>query len=162
VVKPLAAANGRHFKCITAGNSGGSEPSWDTVIGNPTPDGTVTWEAIQALSLAGTVTGVTDLSNFAASALTEPDDWWKQGKLTWDTGDNAGRSMEIKSSTSTGGVFELYLPMPDAIQVGDTFTIEAGCGKRTATDCLGKFDNMNNARAEPYIPGTDALVTNET
>lgn len=161
VVKPTTQ-DGRHYKCTVAGTSGGAEPTWDTTIGNTTADGTVTWETIRALSQDGTVTGVTDLANFADTALTEPDDWWTLGKITWVTGDNGGRSMEVKSSTSAGGLFELYLPMPDTIQVGDTFTIEAGCGKLITTDCRDKYDNVNNARAEPYIPGTDAFLTNET
>lgn len=161
VVKP-STENGRHFKCITAGTSGGTEPTWDTVIGNPTTDGTVTWEAIQALSLGGTVTSVTSLTTFADTSLTEADGFWSLGKVTWLTGDNAGRSMEVKESTSSGGVIQLYLPMPDTIQIGDTFTIEAGCARRLTEDCLTKYDNVNNARMEPYIPGTDALLTNET
>ena len=161
MVKP-STANGRHFKCITAGTSHATtEPTWDTVIGNPTTDNTVTWEAIQALSLGGTVTGVTDKANFADTALTEADGFWGLGKVTWLTWDNVNRSMEVKGSTSAGGVIELYLPMPDTIQVGDTFTIEAGCGKTLAVDCLAKFDNVNNAPMEPYIPGTDSLITNE-
>ena len=160
VVKPVTQ-NARHFKCTVAGTSGGPEPTWDTTIGNPTTDGTVTWEAIQALSLSGTVTGVTSLTTFADTTLTEDDGFWALGKVTWLTGDNAGRSMEVKESTSSGGIIQLYLPMPDTIQVGDTFTIEAGCA-RLINDCLTKYDNVNNARMEPYIPGTDALLTNET
>ncbi|KKL81988.1 hypothetical protein LCGC14_1989270, partial [marine sediment metagenome] len=31
--------------CTTAGDTGGSEPTWDTTIGNTTADGTVTWTA---------------------------------------------------------------------------------------------------------------------
>ena len=161
VVKPLTQ-DGRHYKCITAGTSGGSEPSWDTVIGNPTTDGTVTWEAIQALSLDGEVTTGASIITFSDTTLTEADGFWALGKVTWLTGNNAGRSMEVKESTSTGGVIELYLPMPDTIDVGDTFTITAGCGRRLTEDCLGKYDNVNNARMEPYIPGIDAVLTNET
>lgn len=161
VVKP-STQNGLHFKCTTAGTSGGTEPTWDTTIGNPTDDDTAVWETIRALSQTGNVTSVTDNANFADSSLTEPDAWWQLGKATWLTGLNAGRAMEVKESTSTGGLFSLYLPMPDIIQTGDTFTIESGCGKLIAADCLAKFDNVNNARAEPYIPGTDAFLTNET
>ena len=161
VVKP-STPNGRHFKCTVAGTSGGTEPTWDTVIGNSTIDGGVTWETIQALSLDATVTGVTDTANFAATALTEADGYWALGKVTWLTGSNVDRAMEVKGFTSSGGLVEVYLPMPDTIQAGDTFTIEAGCGKTLADDCLAKFDNVNNARMEPYIPGIDALVTNET
>ena len=161
VVKPTTQ-DGRHYKCITAGTSGGSEPSWVTTIGNPTTDNTVTWEAIQALSLDGTVTTGASLITFADTSLTEADGFWALGKITWLTGNNAGRSMEVKESTSTGGVIELYLPMPDTIDAGDTFTIEAGCARRLAEDCLAKYDNVNNARMEPYIPGIDAVLTNET
>ena len=161
VVKPVTQ-NSRHFKCTVAGTSHvTTEPTWDTVIGNTTTDGTVTWEAIQALSLSGTVTGVTNLTTFADTSLSEADGFWALGQVTWVTGDNAGRSMEVKESTSATGTIQLYLPMADTIQVGDTFTIVAGCAKRLSEDCLTKFDNVNNARMEPYIPGIDALVTNE-
>lgn len=34
---------GLYMVCTTAGTSGGSEPTWDTVVGNTTADGTVTW-----------------------------------------------------------------------------------------------------------------------
>ena len=162
VVAPTTQ-NRRHFKCTIAGTSHATtEPTWDTTIGNTTADNTVTWETIQALSLNGTVTGVTDLANFTDSSMTEADGFWALGKVTWLTGNNATRSMEVKESTLTGGAIELYLPMPDTIQVGDTFTIFAGCARRLAEDCLAKYDNVNNARMEPYIPGLDALVTNET
>ena len=41
-VAPLTA-NGRIFECVVAGTSGGSEPTWDTTLGFPTTDNTVTW-----------------------------------------------------------------------------------------------------------------------
>ena len=31
------------FECTTAGTSGGTEPSWDTTVGNTTNDNTVVW-----------------------------------------------------------------------------------------------------------------------
>ena len=34
---------GLYMVCTTAGTSGGGEPTWDTVVGNTTADGTVTW-----------------------------------------------------------------------------------------------------------------------
>lgn len=34
---------GLYMVCTTAGTSGGSEPTWDTVVGNTTVDGTVVW-----------------------------------------------------------------------------------------------------------------------
>ena len=44
VVKALSQANPTlYFHCTTAGTSGGSEPTWDTDVGDTTTDNTVTW-----------------------------------------------------------------------------------------------------------------------
>ncbi|MDZ4345364.1 MAG: hypothetical protein U1E51_23345 [Candidatus Binatia bacterium] len=43
-VRPVAGLDGRViFKCTTAGTTGGSEPAWDTTVGNTTSDGSVVW-----------------------------------------------------------------------------------------------------------------------
>lgn len=51
----------------------------------------------------------------------------------------------------------LFLTMPFVIQVGDQFSIYAGCDTRLTT-CINKFANVTNMRAEPYLPGQDAFV----
>ncbi|MDK1104018.1 MAG: phage tail fiber protein [Actinomycetota bacterium] len=45
MVRPTTS-NDRVFKCTTAGTTGASEPTWDTVIGNDTNDGSVVWETV--------------------------------------------------------------------------------------------------------------------
>ena len=66
--------------------------------------------------------------------------------------------MEVKTWTQTGGVVQLYLPMPRPVQVGDTLSIYPGCDKRVG-HCRDKFNNIVNMRAEPYVPGTDFILT---
>jgi uncharacterized phage protein (TIGR02218 family) len=78
--------------------------------------------------------------------------------LTWESGPNAGRSIEVKSWTQATGQLELFLPMGYAIQPGDLFRIHPGCDKRLDT-CIDRFANLLNFRGEPYVPGTDLLMT---
>lgn len=94
------------------------------------------------------------VSNYAAA----PDHWYKFGGLTWLTGANTGRSMEVRAYAGTVAPFVwLYLPMPRPIAIGDGFKIYPGCDKRRDT-CRAKFNNIVNRRAEDYIPGFDAII----
>ncbi len=106
-----------------------------------------------------TVTSVTDSKTFRIS-VTEPravDGWFRLGVVEWTSGDNDGRLMEVRSWTQATSEVVLFLGMPGDIQVGDTLTIYPGCDKKFTT-CRDKFDNLENFRGEPYVPGTDALL----
>jgi uncharacterized phage protein (TIGR02218 family) len=50
----------------------------------------------------------------------------------------------------------LPLAFPYTPQVGDTFTLTAGCDHRKDT-CKNKFNNLVNFRGEPFVPGQDIL-----
>jgi uncharacterized phage protein (TIGR02218 family) len=158
VVKP-AAYNGRHFKCTTAGTSGGSEPAWNTTIGATTADGSVVWTALQALTVEGAITAVDDRVTFYDTSRTEADDFFGGGKITFTSGLNAGIAREIKSYTLATGQIVLQRPMPYDVAVSDTYEMTAGCRFRGQADCRQKFDNMENHRAEELVPGTNFLLT---
>lgn len=81
---------------------------------------------------------------------------YSYGVLTWTSGLNEGRSMEVKAHTATG-VLELQLAMPYAVHVGDEFTITPGCDKTKAT-CIATFDNVVNFRGFSFVPGPDKVL----
>jgi uncharacterized phage protein (TIGR02218 family) len=125
-----------------------------------TADGTAVFEAMEAWSRSGTVANVVDRAIFTA-AIDEPravDGWFAGGVLTWESGANAGRSIEVKAWTQATGAIELFLPMGYAIEAGDLFHIHPGCDKRLGT-CIDRFANVLNFRGEPYVPGADVLTT---
>lgn len=47
IIRRPTAYNGRVYVVTTAGTSGASEPSWNTTLGAPTTDGTVTWTTFE-------------------------------------------------------------------------------------------------------------------
>ena len=150
----------RIYACVVAGTTAAAEPVYDTTVGQQTTDGSAVFEAMEAWSRAGAVVGVVDRAIFTAS-IDEPrasDGWFAGGVLTWESGANAGRSIEVKAWTQSTGQVELFLPMGYAIGVGDVFRIHPGCDKRLDT-CIARFANVFNFRGEPYVPGQDAMMS---
>jgi uncharacterized phage protein (TIGR02218 family) len=111
-------------------------------------------------SVAGTVGTVTDNRRFAASGLGGyADGWFARGKLTFTSGANAGRAMEVKRHTLAGSVvsLELWQAMSETVAAGDGFTVTPGCD-HAFTTCKTKFANAVNFRGHPYMIGGDAAL----
>ena len=106
----------------------------------------------------GTLTGVTDNKTFADSGRSEANDYFNYGLLTWTSGLNNGLSKEVKDFVNATGQFTLVGPMPFSVQVGDTYSVYAGCDKKKAT-CKDKFSNLVNFRGFPSVPGLDQALT---
>ena len=161
VVRP-SAFNDRHFKCVQAGTSGSGEPVWATALGGQTLDGGVIWEAIRALTVEATVASVTDNREFTLTYGGDaPDALLTGGLITFldtvsPTPANAGLKMEVKSWSLATKTITLFLPMPFDVTVGDPVTLQAGCDKSLAV-CRDTFDNVDNFRGEPFVPGNDLL-----
>ena len=81
--------------------------------------------------------------------------WFNDGIITFTSGVLECASFEIKSWDGT--TLTLFLSMPELPATGDTFVIEPGCDKSSAT-CQAKFQNIANFRGEPFIPGMDQLL----
>src|SRR5208282_842282 len=95
------------------------------------------------------------ISGGTVTPLGATSGYFDNGVVTWLTGNNAGLSMEVQSYVP--GQVILFQPMPYLIQVGDTYTISAGCDYSFAT-CKARFNNVLNFRGEPYVPGVDQII----
>ena len=105
----------------------------------------------------GTVVSALDERVFDADGLAGfAGDWFTRGRLTWTSGANAGRAIEVKSHRLVAGLasISLWQPMAAAIVPGDGFEVSAGCDKRFET-CVQKFANGINFRGFPHMPGND-------
>lgn len=114
-------------------------------------------KALGPLTYAATVTTATSNQVFTATALTQAADYFGEGILTWTSGPSINLSQKVKTHAG-GGVLTLSLPMFQAVAVGHTFSVIAGCRKRMAEDCITKFANVLNFQGEPHLPGIDAVT----
>lgn len=105
--------------------------------------------AVIAVGPSGAV-DVSGLNGFAPG-------WFARGVLVWITGARAGLSERIVDHRVDAGSVTIVLQpaLGGAIEVGDAFSIVAGCDKSFAT-CKAKFDNGLNFRGFPHLPGNDA------
>lgn len=148
----------RIYRCTTGGTTAEIQPTYDTVVGNSTTDGTavfITEEAwsrsVEVIAVDGTeprrIFTVTELTpNTGGVHGGFADDFMNDGGMTWDTGSNAGRTMEIKDFTADDGmtieqIIELQLEMPFDVTVGDKGRCYPGCDKRRQT-CRDRFANF--------------------
>jgi len=112
---------------------------------------------LQALMKTGAVVTLID-DHTVTTDLTDADGYFNYGNLIFLTGNNAGYSMEVKSSLLLNGEIKLFLRLPYDIQPGDTFQIVPGCDKIFST-CKNKYNNIVNFRGEPLIPSKDRLIS---
>lgn len=114
---------------------------------------------LAAYTQSGAVTVVNSRRSFEVSGVSVPsgdETYFQGGLLTFtNTGDLQGVSMEVQACD--GLTVELLLQMPFDIQVGDTFTITAGCDHSLAT-CRDRFNNVLNFRGEPHAPVSDDMI----
>lgn len=113
---------------------------------------------IATYTVTGTITSVTNNRVFADTSRTEATGYFDYGKLTFTSGLNNGLGMEVKTFTSVGDVFELQLPMPYDVEIGDTYSVYAGYDK-SLSQALNKFNNVVNFRGFPYVPGVDRMIS---
>lgn len=108
-------------------------------------------------TVTGTITGVGDNQTFQDTGRAEADDYFGQGSVTFDTGDNAGITRQVKEYDADG-TFTTWQPFPNTVAIGDDYTAVVGCRLRFQEDCIDKFDNVINFGGEPHRPLIDAIT----
>ena len=101
---------------------------------------------------------------FAMSgALGFAANWFEKGRFRLLDGSARGQIGLIKFDRIEGGqrVIELWDRIGPQVAAGDRIRLEAGCDRRAET-CQGKFNNFNNFRGFPHIPGEDWLLSYPT
>lgn len=112
---------------------------------------------LASYTTAGTVSAAVDATNqsFVSNFGGQPPaaaGYLSLGIVRFTGGANSGLSKTVKIHTGTGnGLVQLSNSVPGQIVAGDTFAASAGCDKTMAT-CQGKFGNLANFSAEPFIP----------
>lgn len=115
-----------------------------------------------ALEVSSAVTGILAPNvainrhrrQFTDAARVEAVEVYRNGRLTWTSGNNNGLTLEVKDIV--GGVVTLWQPCPFNVQVGDAYTLRPGCGK-TKSDCIDRYNNYENFGGFPDLPGNDAI-----
>lgn len=113
-------------------------------------------------AIAGTVTAVTDAMRFSVSfAGAYADNLFNKGKVVGLAGGNIGIVRKIERWAASGAI-ELFDPLIEAPQVGDTFTVKNGCSKlrlsanASIPTCL-THANVTRFGGYPDGPGTQQI-----
>lgn len=110
---------------------------------------------LESVTVSGAVSAVEAAHVFSDVGRGEAKNYFAYGLVRFTSGANAGLSMEVREFV--GGRFSLFLPMPNAIAIGDAYAAVAGCDKLFDT-CCSRFNNAVNFRGEPHVPGIDKML----
>jgi hypothetical protein len=111
-------------------------------------------------TVTGTVGTVTNNSLFNTN-LTQVDDYFDLGVITFTSGGNNTFSSTIKKYSHASGALQVQIPFPATVHTGDTFSIFPGCDHLQAT-CSAKFSNLAHFKGMPYIPVPETLYDGGT
>lgn len=111
--------------------------------------------------VSGAVSTVASDRSYITSGLSQANDYFSLGVLTFTAGPLSGLSFGVKSYANAGGKVTFLRQLPIAPVAGNTFTITPGCDKRQAT-CSGKFSNLAHFRGYPYVPVPETIYAGGT
>ena len=109
-------------------------------------------------TFSDTVNVIASQRSFTAASLSAPDDYFKEGRLKFSSGFNAGYEFKVKAWVNSTKTFTLASAVPFPLTFADGFVVIAGCQKRWEEDCKGKYNNILNFGGEKDVPGGDKLL----
>lgn len=108
------------------------------------------------ITVTGTVTNGASSTQFIDSSRTEPVDHFTMGEVTFTSGPLSGRTYEVGDYDSTTKTFTLRRAAHVRIGTGWTYSAVRGC-RRTAADCINKYNNIINHRGERFITNIEQI-----
>jgi len=105
-------------------------------------------------AVGGSVSSVVNYTG-VASGLSQPNGYFDNGVLIFNSGTNAQVRRTVKKYVS--GIFTFSTPLKVLPSIGDSFTAYPGCDKTQAT-CTNKFNNVIHFRGYPYIPIPETAI----
>jgi uncharacterized phage protein (TIGR02218 family) len=105
-------------------------------------------------AVGGAVSSVLNYTG-VASGLSQPDGYFDNGVLIFNSGTNAQVRRTVKKYAA--GIFTFSTPLKVLPSAGDTFTAYPGCDKTQVT-CTSKFSNVIHFRGYPYIPIPETAI----
>lgn len=105
---------------------------------------------LATVTVSGTITHVSSQLALRDSARTEVEDYFGAGLLTITSGDNSGLAGHEVRAYAADGTITLFEPFYYPVQVGDTYTMVAGC-RRRLVDCQ-KHGNILRFGGFPNVP----------
>jgi len=90
------------------------------------------------------------------SAVTLPDDQYRDGAVVWTSGRNTGSTQLVANYTDATKTVKLYVQPPFEIEAADGFTLKAGC-PGTMEACRG-YSNITAFGGSAYDPGANEAM----
>jgi uncharacterized phage protein (TIGR02218 family) len=113
------------------------------------------------LTVTGTIDSASGQRSFVDVARAEPVGYFSGGEITFTSGDNDGRSAEIKEHKA-GGIFTLWPRLPFGITVGDQYSMTPGCSLLEesvgGTNGCSAWDWFDNYGGFLSVPTKDKLT----
>ena len=108
---------------------------------------------IPKTGVSGTITSVSGTTYGVSVAAA--DAFYNEGMIEFTSGANNGVKRTIKAHASNKVTVTLNLQ--NAVNVGDTIKLYAGCDRTQAT-CQNKFNNLSNFRGFPFVPIPEVIT----